>query len=103
MPVQAQSFGARPPTPPDAAPAKRMLAAARGVERAQIICRAGPSDRPFAERHDGFSVSAVLEGSFTYRSDAGHGLLYPGALLLGNDGRCFECGHAHGAGDPSSP
>ena len=65
----------------------------------EVVCRAGPSDRPFEERHEGFSVSAVLEGSFTYRSDAGHGLLYPGALLLGNDGRCFECGHAHGIGD----
>ena len=45
----------------------------------EVVCRAGPSDRPFEERHDGFSVSAVIEGSFTYRSDAGHGLLYPGA------------------------
>ena len=26
-------------------------------------------------------------------------LLYPGALLLGNNGSCFECGHAHGIGD----
>lgn len=65
----------------------------------EVVCHAGPSDRPFEERHEGFSVSAVLAGSFTYRSDAGHGLLYPGALLLGNDGRCFECGHAHGVGD----
>ena len=65
----------------------------------EVVCRAGPSDRPFEERHEGFSVSAVIEGSFTYRSDAGHGLLYPGALLLGNNGSCFECGHAHGIGD----
>lgn len=65
----------------------------------EFICRAGPSDRPFEERHDGFSISAVVEGSFTYRSDAGLGLLYPGALLLGNNGRCFQCGHEHGVGD----
>jgi AraC family transcriptional regulator len=65
----------------------------------EVVCRAGPSDRPFEERHDGFSISAVVEGSFTYRSDVGYGLLYPGALLLGNNGRCFECGHAHGVGD----
>ena len=64
-----------------------------------VVCRAGPSDRPFEERHEGFSISAVVEGSFTYRSDAGDRLLYPGALLLGNNGRCFECGHAHGRGD----
>jgi AraC family transcriptional regulator len=76
-----------------------MLAAGEGWGVREIVCRAGPADRPFEERHDGFSVSAVIEGSFTYRSDAGHGLLYPGAVLLGNDGGCFECGHAHGVGD----
>ena len=65
----------------------------------EVVCRAGPSDKPFEERHDGFSLSAVIEGSFTYRSDTGHGLLYPGAMLLGNNGGCFECGHAHGVGD----
>ena len=85
--------------PPDEALATRTLAAGDGWSMHEVVCRAGPSDRPFEERHDGFSVSAVIEGSFTYRSDAGHGLLYPGALLLGNNGSCFECGHAHGIGD----
>jgi AraC family transcriptional regulator len=94
-----QSVSACTRTPPDEALAKRMLAAGDGWSVHEVICRAGPSDRPFEERHDGFSVSAVIEGSFTYRSDAGHGLLYPGALLLGNNGWCFECGHAHGIGD----
>jgi AraC family transcriptional regulator len=65
----------------------------------EVVCRAGPTDRPFEERHEGFSISAVLEGAFTYRSDAGLRLLYPGALLLGNNGSCFECGHEHGIGD----
>jgi AraC-like DNA-binding protein len=65
----------------------------------EIVCRAGPSSRPFQERHDGFSVSAVVGGNFTYRSDSGQHLLYPGALLLGNNGACFECGHRHGIGD----
>lgn len=82
----------------DALP-KRTLAAGEGWSLNEIVCRAGPSDRPFEERHNGFSVSAVVGGHFTYRSDAGHGLLYPGALLLGNNGSCFECGHAHGIGD----
>ena len=85
--------------PPDDALLKRTLAAGDGWSLHEIVCRAGPSDRPFEERHDGFSVSAVIGGNFTYRSDAGHGLLYPGALLLGNNGSCFECGHAHGIGD----
>jgi AraC-like DNA-binding protein len=85
--------------PPGEATPKRALAAGDGWSVREVVCCAGPSDRPFEERHDGFSVSAVLEGSFTYRSDAGHGLLYPGALLLGNNGWCFECGHEHGIGD----
>ena len=79
--------------------AKRTLVAGDGWSVNDVVCRAGPSDRPFEERHEGFSISAVVEGSFTYRSDVGYGLLYPGALLLGNNGRCFECGHAHGRGD----
>jgi len=45
------------------------------------------------------TIAAVVEGSFQYRSDAGTALLYPGALLLGNAGSCFECGHEHGTGD----
>ncbi|HZZ23721.1 MAG TPA: AraC family transcriptional regulator [Roseiarcus sp.] len=85
--------------PPDQALLKRTLAAGDGWSLHEIVCRAGPSDRPFEERHDGFSVSAVVGGNFTYRSDAGHRLLYPGALLLGDNGSCFECGHAHGIGD----
>ena len=99
MQGEVRSLGARTPTPPDDATLKRALAAGDGWSVQEIVCCAGPSDRPFEERHDGFSVSAVLEGAFTYRSDAGHGLLYPGALLLGNNGHCFECGHEHGIGD----
>ena len=99
MQGEVQSVGARTATSWDEGLAKRTLAAGDGWSMREVVCRAGPSDRPFEERHDGFSVSAVIEGSFTYRSDAGHGLLYPGALLLGNNGWCFECAHAHGIGD----
>jgi AraC-like DNA-binding protein len=91
--------GTRAAIQPEEGLAKRRLAAGDGWSVHEVVCRAGPSDRPFEERHEGFSVSAVVDGSFTYRSDAGHGLLYPGSLLLGNNGWCFECGHAHGTGD----
>ena len=94
-----QSVGGSTSQTPDEALATRKLAAGDGWSMHEVVCRAGPADRPFEERHEGFSVSAVIEGSFTYRSDAGHRLLYPGALLLGNNGSCFECGHAHGIGD----
>src|SRR5712671_3436358 len=31
-------------------------------------CGAGPADKPFVERHDGFSVSYVRKGSFGYHA-----------------------------------
>src|SRR5271166_5157568 len=99
MRYEVRSDAARAAKSPEEGLAKRTLAAGGGWSVHDVVCRAGPFDRPFEERHEGFSISAVVEGSFTYRSDVGYGLLYPGALLLGNDGRCFECGHAHGRGD----
>jgi AraC-like DNA-binding protein len=41
----------------------------------------------------------VLEGCFTYRAGRSANLLFPGALLLGNDHACFSCGHEHSSGD----
>jgi AraC-like DNA-binding protein len=64
-----------------------------------VVCTAGPGDRPFEERHSGFSIAVVLAGSFQYRSTSGGELMTPGSILLGNVGQCFECGHEHGAGD----
>ena len=99
MRIKAQSHATQGAKSADEGLAKRALATGDGWSVREVVCNAGPSDRPFEERHEGFSVSAVIEGSFTYRSAAGRGLLYPGALLLGNSGSCFECGHAHGVGD----
>ncbi len=99
MQGEVRPVGAHAPVLPDEAIDKRSLAAGDGWSLHEVVCHAGPSDRPFEERHDGFSVSAVVGGNFTYRSDSGRQLLYPGALLLGNNGSCFECGHAHGIGD----
>lgn len=65
----------------------------------EVVCRSGPADRPFEERHDWTSVAVVLGGTFTYRSTTGRALMTPGSLLLGNAGACFECGHEHAAGD----
>ena len=44
-------------------------------------------------------MALVTSGSFRYRTDAGEGILYPGAFLLGNAGSCYECGHEHSHGD----
>lgn len=74
---------------------------ARGADWSigEVVCRAGPQTRPYEERHMRVSIAAVVAGSFDYRGDAGRALLYPGSLLLGNAGTCFECGHKHSTGD----
>ena len=77
----------------------RPIAGGEDWSVSEFICAAGPGDRPFEELHDGYTIAAVVEGSFTYRADSGVALMHPGALLLGNSGKCFECGHEHGAGD----
>jgi AraC family transcriptional regulator len=82
-----------------AVPATRQLAGGRGWSVHDYVCEAGPGDRPFEERHDAVSIAAVVAGSFNYASDRGKALLHPGALLLGNFGACYECGHDHGVGD----
>ncbi len=83
----------------DGAPRVRPIASGEGWSVGEFVCDAGPSDRPFEERHEGYSIAAVLSGSFTYRGEAGEALLLPGAMLLGNHGRCFCCDHVHGVGD----
>jgi len=82
-----------------APPPLRILAQGPGWRASDVVCRLGPADRPFEERHERVSIAAVLEGTFHYRSSNGHGLLYPGAVMLGNPGTCYECGHEHGVGD----
>jgi AraC family transcriptional regulator len=95
----AAQRGKLPVGEPARPPASRVIAEGEGWQLDEFICRLGPEDRPFEERHETFAVAAVVEGSFQYRSEAGTALLYPGAFLLGNVGTCFECGHDHGAGD----
>lgn len=81
------------------APAARVIARDADWCLSEFTCRAGPQDRPFEERHGAVAIAAVLEGSFQYRCDSGRALLYPGAVMLGNPGACYECGHDHGTGD----
>jgi AraC family transcriptional regulator len=64
-----------------------------------IVCCAGPDDRPFEEQHAAVCIAAVTAGTFHYRTTVGGAVLAPGAVLLGNHGTCFECGHEHSTGD----
>lgn len=75
------------------------LAEGPGWRVDDVVCTAGPHDRPFEERHGSVCIAAVTAGSFRYRTTQGSAVLVPGALLLGNLGQCFECGHEHGVGD----
>jgi AraC-like DNA-binding protein len=76
-----------------------VLASGAGWRVQDVVCTAGPRDRPFEERHGTVSLGAVLGGTFRYRTAQGTALLAPGAVLLGNFGQCFECSHDHGTGD----
>jgi AraC family transcriptional regulator len=75
------------------------IVSGRGWSVAEVVCTLGPRDRSFEERHEQVSISAVVAGSFRYRSAVGEALLHPGAFLLGNAATCYECGHDHAGGD----
>jgi len=83
--------------------ASHALAEGAGWNIADLLCTFGPHDPSFEERHDGVCIAMVVAGSFDYRAAPGRELLTPGALLLGNTGECFECGHRHDAGLAGGP
>lgn len=62
-------------------------------------CSAGPGDRPFVERHGGFSVSYVRQGSFGYRTRGESFELVAGSILVGHPGDEYTCTHDHVRGD----
>jgi AraC-like DNA-binding protein len=79
--------------------AVRTLSRGREWWVSEYLCTAGPGDTAFEERHDEVAIAAVIGGTFTYRADGGSAVLFPGALLLGNAGTCYQCGHEHSRGD----
>jgi AraC-like DNA-binding protein len=78
---------------------KRLLTSGEGWSACDVVCRAGPKDAAFEEQHAWISVSAVLSGTFVYRSSRARVLMAPGSLLLGEQGAPFCCSHEHGTGD----
>jgi AraC family transcriptional regulator len=77
----------------------RLLASGPGWRVSDVVCTAGPRDRPFEEQHAALCIAPVTQGTFQYRTRHGAAVLAPGAVLLGNQGECFECGHEHASGD----
>ena len=84
-------------TPGAAAP--RIVACGDGWTVADVVCTSGPGDRIFEEQHAHYAIAVVVAGTFQYRSTIGGGMMTPGALMLGNPGQRYECGHEHGRGD----
>lgn len=77
----------------------RVIASGAGWQASDVRCSAGPTDPAFEEQHDRICLAVTLNGTFDYRSSRGAATLAPGAILLGNPGDCFECGHQHSVGD----
>ena len=77
----------------------RVLAEGPDWSVADVVCTAGPQDRPFEERHPHVFIGLVVAGSFQYHSASGCDLLTPGSLMLGNAEQSFECRHEYGTGD----
>ena len=67
-----------------------LLASGPGWRVEDVVCSAGPHDRPFEEQHDLVCVAAVTRGTFEYRPPDGRTTLVLGALMLGNPGACFQ-------------
>jgi AraC family transcriptional regulator len=83
----------------DGPPMGRILARSADWTVYDVICGAGPSNRPFPERHSRPSIAIVLSGTFQYRSGNAREMMTPGSIFLGNTNQAFECGHEHGVGD----
>src|SRR5919201_7006523 len=77
----------------------QILASGPGWTVRDVVCDYGPHDHSFVEQHAETAISAVMQGSFQYRTRAGAAALVPGSLLLGNAGSSFECGHEYAQGD----
>jgi AraC family transcriptional regulator len=62
-------------------------------------CSVTPADKPFVERHEGFSLSYVRTGSFGYMRRGRSFELVAGSLLVGYPGEEFVCTHETVHGD----
>jgi len=65
------------------------------IRVASYRCDAGPDAQPFAELHEGYSVSYVRKGSFGYRARGQAYELVAGSVLVGCPGDEYVCTHDH--------
>lgn len=78
---------------------RRLIGAGRGWRVSDVEFHADTEACRLEDRHGYFSIAAITEGSFRYRSTHGSAILTPGALLLGNAGDPFECTYEHTLAD----
>jgi len=64
----------------------------------EYACSATPATTPYAEQHEGYSVSFVHAGSFGYHCRGQSFELVAGSVLVGSPGDEFVCTHEHHAG-----
>jgi AraC family transcriptional regulator len=83
------------------APISSVRAGGHTGRLSDVHCNAERADRPFAERHDGWTVALVRRGAFNYRAadTSRTHALRPGWLILGRSGMTYECSHDHDGGD----
>jgi AraC-like DNA-binding protein len=76
-----------------------LLFEGKSISAFDYRCRAGPTDKPFVELHDGFTVSYVRKGSFGYHARGKSFELVAGSILVGFPGDEYMCTHEHVCGD----
>src|SRR5207244_8111014 len=64
-----------------ARPRVRIVGQGDGWAVADVVCAAGPHDRPFEERHEKAAVAVVAAGTFQYRPDRKSGVEGGGVRL----------------------
>lgn len=69
------------------------------IQVCDFKCNAKPGDKPFAELHEGFSISYVRSGNFGYKTRGRSYDLVPGSVLVGHPGDEYMCTHEHVHGD----
>ncbi len=78
---------------------RREIASGQGWCVSDVTYTTGVEERPLQDQHKFISIATVVAGSFRYRSTHGAVMLAPGALLLGNVGRTYECTFERSPGD----
>jgi AraC-like DNA-binding protein len=75
------------------------IASGSGWSLDTVVCRQPASFGTVDERHSQHVMAIVQRGTFTYHGRTGREILHGGAMLLGNSGTCYSCGHSHDNGD----